>query len=100
MVEIHVKTRSYHGKRRGRRRSRRTLCDLSCRSGRRAGGRSAIAAMISYCTGLLLPSERKSVEPIAALTAPARTAAQHQSLLHFVGQGDWSDDAVMQRIRA
>jgi SRSO17 transposase len=57
------------------------------------------AAMISYCTGLLLPSERKSVEPIAALTAPARTAAQHQSLLHFVGQGDWSDDAVIERIR-
>jgi SRSO17 transposase len=48
----------------------------------------------------LLPSERKSVEPIAALTAPARTAAQHQSLLHFVGQGDWSDEAVMERIRA
>ena len=29
-------------------------------------------AMISYCTGLLLPSERKSVEPMAALTAPTR----------------------------
>jgi SRSO17 transposase len=58
------------------------------------------AAMVSYCTGLLLPSERKSVEPIAAVTAPARTAAQHQSLLHFVGQGDWSDDAVMERIRS
>jgi SRSO17 transposase len=59
-----------------------------------------IAAMTSYCTGLLLPSERKSVEPIAALTAPGRTAAQHQSLLHFVGQGEWSDDGVMERIRA
>jgi len=56
--------------------------------------------MVSYCTGLLLPSERKSVEPMAALTAPTRTAAQHQSLLHFVGQGDWSDEAVMERIRA
>ena len=40
-----------------------------------------------YCTGLLLPAERKSVEPMAAMTAPSRTAAQHQSLLHFVGQG-------------
>src|SRR5215475_15511959 len=58
------------------------------------------AAMISYCTGLLLPSERKSVEPMAALTAPSRTAAQHQSLLHFVGQGEWSDEAVLDRIRA
>ena len=56
------------------------------------------SAMISYCTGLLLPSERKSVEPMAALTAPTRTAAQHQSLLHFVGQGEWPDDTGMERI--
>lgn len=38
-----------------------------------------------YCQGLIVPCERKSVEPIAAMTAPERTAAQHQSLLHFVG---------------
>jgi SRSO17 transposase len=44
-----------------------------------------------YCTGLLLPGERKSVEPMAALTAPARTAAKHQSLLHFVANAPWSD---------
>src|SRR6266849_2917788 len=43
-----------------------------------------------YCTGLMLPGERKSVEPMAAITAPGRTAAQHQSLLHFVCQGAWS----------
>jgi SRSO17 transposase len=36
---------------------------------------------------------------MAALTAPTRTAAQHQSLLHFVGQGEWSDETVMERIR-
>ena len=52
-----------------------------------------------YCTGLLLPAERKSVEPMAAMTAPARTAAQHQSLLHFVGQGNWSDERVLTKIR-
>ena len=40
-----------------------------------------------YCVGLMMPGERKSVEPMAAVTAPARTAAQHQSLLHFVGKG-------------
>ncbi len=56
--------------------------------------------LTSYCTGLLMPADRKSVEPMAALTAPERTAAQHQSMLHFVGQGDWSDDAVLQQIRA
>src|SRR5450755_4407242 len=42
-----------------------------------------------YCTGLILPGERKSVEPMAAKTAPGRTAAQHQSLLHFVGVASW-----------
>lgn len=52
-----------------------------------------------YCTGLLMPCERKSVEPIAALTAPERTAAQHQSLLHFVGEGRWSDDVVLAKVR-
>ncbi len=36
-----------------------------------------------YCLGLIMPGERKSVEPMAAVTAPERTAAQHQSLLHF-----------------
>ena len=30
-----------------------------------------------YCVGLLMPGERKSVEPMAAVTAPQRTAAQH-----------------------
>src|SRR6059058_2975375 len=52
-----------------------------------------------YCTGLMLPGERKSVEPMAARTAPARTAAQHQSLLHFVGNAAWSDEEVLAKVR-
>ena len=52
-----------------------------------------------YCVGLMGPSERKSVEPIAAVTAPARTSAQHQSLLHFVNESDWSDKEVMAKVR-
>lgn len=52
-----------------------------------------------YCTGLMLPGERKSVEPLAARTAPARTAAQHQSLLHFVGVAPWSDGKVLAKVR-
>jgi SRSO17 transposase len=51
-----------------------------------------------YCVGLIMPCERKSVEPIAAVTAPDRTAAQHQSLLHFVGQSPWSDDEVLAKV--
>ena len=52
-----------------------------------------------YCVGLMLPCERKSVEPMAAVTAPERTAAQHQSLLHFVGNSAWSDEKVLAKVR-
>jgi SRSO17 transposase len=45
------------------------------------------------------PSERKSVEPIAAVTASDRTSAQHQLLLHFVGESDWSDEEVLAKVR-
>lgn len=56
--------------------------------------------MNDYCQGLLLPCERKSVEPLAAVTAPSRVAAQHQSLLHFVGEARWSDEKVLAKVRA
>jgi SRSO17 transposase len=52
-----------------------------------------------YCLGLLLPVARKSVEPMAAATAPSRVAAKHQSMLHFVGQAPWSDAAVLTKVR-
>jgi SRSO17 transposase len=52
-----------------------------------------------YCAGLMMSVARKSVEPMAAITAPGRTAAQHQSLLHFIGQGGWSDEAVLAKVR-
>jgi SRSO17 transposase len=51
-----------------------------------------------YCLGLIMPCERKSVEPMAAITAPDRTAAQHQSLLHFVGQSPWSNEKVLAKV--
>ena len=51
--------------------------------------------MHDYCLGLLMPIERKSVEPMAAVTAPAQVAAKHQSLLHFVGNAPWSDAAML-----
>ena len=52
-----------------------------------------------YCIGLILTEGRKSVEPLAAVTAPERTAAQHQSLLHLVAQAPWSDQAMLTRVR-
>ncbi|MHC4448303.1 MAG: IS701 family transposase [Planctomycetota bacterium] len=53
----------------------------------------------SYCTGLLLPGERKSVEPMAARLRPARVSAEHQSLLHFVGQSPWDETALLRAVR-
>src|SRR5436190_4039663 len=46
-----------------------------------------------------MPAERKSVEPMAAVTAPARVEAQHQSLLHFVANAPWSDEAMLAKVR-
>src|SRR5260370_11596560 len=36
---------------------------------------------------------------MAAVTAPERTSAQHQSLLHFVGEGNWCDKKVLAKVR-
>ena len=63
------------------------------------GHADRVVPLHDYCTGLLLPGERKSVEPMAALTAPARTAPKHQSLLHFVAIAPWSDEAVLAKVR-
>ena len=63
------------------------------------GHAARVGPMRDYCTGLLLPCERKSVEPIAAVTAPQRVGAQHQALLHFVAEGAWSDDVVLAQVR-
>ena len=59
------------------------------------GHRDREGPLRDYCMGLMMPCERKSVEPIAAVTAPARVAAQHQSLLHFIGFSGWSDERVL-----
>jgi hypothetical protein len=39
-----------------------------------------------YCKGLVMPCERKSVEPMAAITAPERTAT-HSVVAAFCGSG-------------
>lgn len=62
------------------------------------GHADRVKPLRDYCSGLMMPCERKSVEPMAAVTAPARTAAQHQSLLHFIGQASWSDEKVLAKV--
>jgi len=53
----------------------------------------------AYCTGLLLPGERKSVEPMAARLAPDNVRQTHQSLHHVVADAPWSDEVVLRRVR-
>ena len=57
------------------------------------------APLRDYCTGLLAAEGRRSVEPMAAVTAPGRVSVQHQKLLHFVGEGNWSDQQVLAKVR-
>lgn len=52
-----------------------------------------------YCVDLLSAEGRKSVEPVAAVTAPQRTAARHLSLLHLVARAPWSDAAILRGVR-
>src|ERR1700749_4772265 len=58
------------------------------------------AAAQAYCIGLLLPGERKSIEPMAARLDPTHVQAKHQSLHHVVAQADWDDAAVLAAVRA
>ena len=63
------------------------------------GHKDRVGSFRRYCVGLLLPGERKSVEPMAARLSPHRTAAEHQALLHFVGNAPWSDERVLAQVR-
>jgi len=53
----------------------------------------------AYCKGLLLPGERKSVEPMAARLAPENVRQMHQSLHHVVADSPWDDELVLSRVR-
>jgi SRSO17 transposase len=57
------------------------------------------APLRDYCSGLLATEGRRSVEPMAAVTAPARVSAQHQKLLHFVANAPWSDEQMLAKVR-
>jgi len=53
----------------------------------------------NYCTGLLLPGERKSVEPMAARLAPNNVRRMHQSLHHLVADAPWNDEEMLAQVR-
>jgi SRSO17 transposase len=64
-----------------------------------AGHQDRYAPLKDYCRGLLLPGERKSIEPMAARLDPARVQPMRQSLHHLVAKAPWSDEALLEQVR-
>src|SRR3954454_6909145 len=58
------------------------------------------ASAQAYCTGLLLPGERKSIEPMAARLDPAHVQDKKQSLQHVGARAEWVDVALLAAVRA
>lgn len=48
-----------------------------------------------YLRGLMLPGQRKSVEPMAARVHPQDVRSAHQSMHHLVADSEWSDTALL-----
>ena len=64
-----------------------------------AGHEDRHGPLKNYCKGLLLPGERKSIEPIAARLDPDSVQPMRQSLHHLVAKAPWSDEAVLRQVR-
>jgi SRSO17 transposase len=64
-----------------------------------AGHADRIIPLQSYTKGLLLPIERKSIEPMAARLAPDNVRRMHQSLHHIVSDAAWSDAELLRSVR-
>ena len=54
-----------------------------------AGHQDRQEPLKDYCKGLLLPGERKSIEPMAARLDPDNVQALRQSLHHLVAKAPW-----------
>jgi len=48
-----------------------------------------------YLRGLMLPGQRKSVEPMAARVHPAEVCSAHQRMHHLVADSEWSDAKLL-----
>jgi SRSO17 transposase len=63
------------------------------------GHRDRHEPLRAYVTGLCLPGERKSVEPMAARVDPRHVRSRHQSMHHFVADAPWDAAAVLRVAR-
>jgi SRSO17 transposase len=64
-----------------------------------AGHEDRNTPLKNYCKGLLLPGERKSIEPMAARLEPDSVQAMRQSLHHLAAKAPWSDEVVLEQVR-
>ena len=64
-----------------------------------AGHEDRQTPLKNYCKGLLLPGERKSIEPMAARLDPPNVERMRQSLHHLVARAPWSDEALLEQVR-
>jgi SRSO17 transposase len=64
-----------------------------------AGHEDRQVPLKNYCKGLLLPGERKSIEPMAARLDPDNVQPMRQSLHHLVAKAPWKDDVLLERVR-
>ena len=53
----------------------------------------------AYVTGLCLPGDRKSIEPMAARVDPRHARSRHQSMHHFIADAPWDAAAVLRVAR-
>ena len=65
-----------------------------------AGHEDRQTPLKDYCKGLLLPGERKSIEPMAARLDPTRVQPMRQSLHHLVAKAPWSDEVMLGEIQS
>lgn len=56
------------------------------------------AGLRGYCTGLMLPLARKSVESRAVQVDPLHASARPQALHHFVAKAEWSNAKMLRRV--
>jgi SRSO17 transposase len=64
-----------------------------------AGHQDRHVPLKNYCRGLLLPGERKSIEPMAVRLNPENVQPMRQSLHHVVAKAPWSDEVLLDRVR-
>ena len=64
-----------------------------------AGHEDRHTPLKNYCKGLLLPGERKSIEPMAARLDPGNVQPMRQSLHHLVAKAPWTDEELLEQVR-